>query len=112
MAIKDKIKEIEDALDTMIMSNDNEESFGHLKKSVVERIHETEKAADALLGNRKYDLSEDLKEKMKEIESATGSLLSLEDDKVSREVGSRIKELISEIKDASDVMLIEDRKKD
>lgn len=111
MAIRDKIKEIEDALDTMILTNDGDESFGGLKQAVIERIQETQEATEALLVQEKFDLSEDLRKKMMEIESATSTLLSVDDDKVSKEAGSRIKELIGEIKDATDVLLIDDRTK-
>ena len=111
MHIREKIKEIEDAIDVMLQSRDTGDSFHNLKKTVVEKIHETEDAADALLGSQKLDISDDIKGKLKEVEDATGSLLNLEDDEVSKEVGGRIRELVNEIKDAADTMIIDDRLK-
>ena len=110
MSFKEKFKEIEDALDVMILSKDSGDTFHRLKEEVVEKIHETEQAADVLLVEGKHDISEDLREKIKEVESATGSLLDLDDDEVSKEVGGRIRELVREIKDATDTMIIDDRK--
>ena len=110
MKIREMIREIEEAVDVMVDSEERGESFHNLKKNVVEKIHETEAAADAMLGNEDVHIGDELREKIKEVESATGSLLDIEDDEVSKEVGGRIRELVKEIKDASDVMLIDDRK--
>ena len=91
MKIREMIREIEEAVDVMVDSEERGESFHNLKKNVVEKIHETEAAADAMLGNEDVHIGDELREKIKE-------------------VGGRIKELVKEIKDASDVMLIDDRK--
>lgn len=105
MTIKQKIKEIEDALDAMVASKDSGESFGKLKKAVVDRIRETEESADAMLGLDRNDVSEDIRAKLKEVGTATDSLLNLEDEAQSKQVGDDIRLLIDEITNASEVMI-------
>ena len=109
--IKKKINDIHDAIDEMDQSNESGSGFAKLKKAVVDRIHETEKAADVMLGLNKADVSGEIREKMKEIGDATEVMLHMDDTHASKEIGRKIKKLIKEIYDAYDVMVFNEKPK-
>ena len=108
---KDKIKGIQDALKAMIHSNESGSGFDQLKKAVVDRIRETEEAADTMMGLKQTDFSGEIRQKMKEIGDATEVMLNL-DDTGSKEAGKKIHGLVEEISNAYDVMVFHEKPKE
>ena len=111
-AFKDKIKGVQDALKTMIHSEEIGAGFDQLKKAVADRIRETEEAADTMMGLKQTDFGEEIRGKMKEIGDATEVMLHLNDNNGSKQIGEKIHGLIKEISDAYDVMIFHEKPKE
>ena len=104
MKIREKIKEIDDAIELMLHTDEYSESFHDMKHAVVEKIHETEEAADVMLGQKKTDLDSEIVEKMREVREASETLMSQNDHESSKETGGRIRELLHDIKEAAETL--------
>ena len=118
MSIKDKIREIETAVDGMVMNEDGikplgeaeGESFDRLKKSLSEKIKETEVFANDILEKRENkDFKGDLFDKLKEIEDATDRLMALNDHDTNKKKHGEIRKLLNEMREASEELYIDDR---
>lgn len=75
MSIKDMIKEVEDAAETMIGQKDADETV------------------------------KEIKEKIEEIGDAAGSILGVDHDAVSSEIREKATQLAKEVEDAADAMI-------
>ncbi len=75
MSIKDMIKEVEDAAETMIGQKDADETV------------------------------KEIKEKIEEIGEAAGSILGVDHDEVSSEIREKATQLAKEVEDAADAMI-------
>ena len=75
MSIKDMIKEVEDAAETMIGQKDADETV------------------------------KEIKEKIEEIGEAAGSILGVDHDAVSSEIREKATQLAKEVEDAAEVMI-------